>query len=213
MLKKGEINMKKIISKSLGAVAGLVAAVVAVQGVSLVGAASGTDSASEPTVVSLSVGPTISLTLNDASRVLTGTALGQLYTSGEIVAKVITNHSSGYNLTLSAGTVAGKNGLYLLTDLDQNCPNGGCFMATGNTADFGDLENNRWGVYYNTTTNPSPVGFRAVPAFGSSLNIRSKDGTALTPGEDTYVTFGAKPTDALPSGSYRNTVIFTATVK
>ncbi|MDO4889457.1 MAG: hypothetical protein Q4A25_02080 [Candidatus Saccharibacteria bacterium] len=162
------------------------------------------------TKVSASVTPTISLSAEGADETgalpieidfVSGNNMG----TGQMLIKVSTNDPEGYSLFINTDkpdTTLSQNGI---TDRVKALP--------GETA-VADFPENYWGysidggsTYYPvqpSTNNPAlyPETAETAP--------RAKVYNAIANEDETNVTIGAKVKASLPSGTYSNTVVFTA---
>ncbi len=162
------------------------------------------------TKVSASVTPTISLSAEGADETgalpieidfVSGNNMG----TGQMLIKVSTNDPEGYSLFINTDkpdTTLSQNGI---TDRVKALP--------GETA-VADFPENYWGysidggaTYYPvqpSTNNPAlyPETAETAP--------RAKVYNTIANEDETNVTIGAKVKASLPSGTYSNTVVFTA---
>ena len=166
---------------------------------------------------------------------LTPTPLG-VFTKGNMLAEVSTSNSSGYKLYLSSDYQDSEsNYTTSLVNLDSTVgttEKGKIPTLTGTISEtaFSERESdyrNRWGYSTNAltvsrtinnnivtntitdNTNPATITYNPIPAYDSSLAIRSD---TLSPVEQelTPVTIGVNASSAVAAGTYRNVLAFSA---
>ena len=155
-------------------------------------------------VISVSTGGTVAISL-------TPTAGGVVSSASDTVT-VNTNNATGYTLTLADA------------DATTSLASGGNTISahTGTQASPTALASNRWGyrivnvggfgasAYSAETNNTSSSStWAGVPATGAANTIKTTATTAS--GDTTTVWYGVKATSAQPSGTYSDTVTYTAT--
>lgn len=159
------------------------------------------------TRVSVGITPTISLSTEGADE--TGTlpidVSGDAMGTGDILVKVSTNDPEGYSLFINTDKPD--------TTLSQEGVTSRVNALSGETA-VADFPDNSWGysidggsTYYPvqpSTNNPALYPETAETA------ARAKVYNTIANEDETEVTIGAKVKGSLPSGTYGNTVVFTA---
>ncbi len=155
-------------------------------------------------VISVSTGGTVAISL-------TPTAGGVVSSASDTVT-VNTNNATGYTLTLADA------------DATTSLASGGNTISahTGTQASPTALASNHWGyrivnvggfgasAYSAETNNTSSSStWAGVPATGAANTIKTTATTAS--GDTTTVWYGVKATSAQPSGTYSDTVTYTAT--
>lgn len=160
-------------------------------------------------VISIGTGPAVDI-------LLTPTSGGVLSNDSDTVT-VDTNNATGYNLEIEDG------------DATRTLANGGNSFAasTGTKTTPIALLNNTWGFAVNTgTTGIGTNGFDAsygaesnsasstslwagMPANGAPIMLKTTSTTAVA--DTTTVWFAAKATTSLPSGTYTDQIVYTAT--
>lgn len=122
---------------------------------------------------------------------------------------VSTNNKTGYTLTMSDQD---EN-----TDLANIKPGSTAKIPSVNTAinttppEHSNFPSVGWGFSTNaSTTDPlnSPIDFSPIPKLSTPSNIRQTSGP--TNNDQTNVTFGVKVNNSIASGTYRDTVTFSA---
>lgn len=166
--------------------------------------ASTTINATVGSVISISSGPTVSISL-------TPTAGGVVSSASDTVS-VSTNNSAGYALSLANG------------DATTNLVNGGNTIAAhaGTQASPTALAANTWGYRvvgaggfgasaYSAETNngSSSSTWAGVPATGTPNTIKTTASTAS--GDTTTVWYGVRANSSKAGGTYSDTVTYTAT--
>lgn len=170
---------------------------------------------SKDTTVTVTVGGTISLTTStNVSISLTPTS-GGVYSSNSDTVTVTTNNSAGYTVTMKDKDTN--------TDL-VGTPSGTFTTSTGTTGTPAALTAGTWGWAvvggafdgsYTAETNTAldSSKWAGVPASsGSAVTIADKNAAAPS-GEVTTVWYGAAANTSQPSGSYVDTVTYTAATK
>ena len=159
-----------------------------------------------------SVASIISVSSNGTLTLSVTPATGGSQTTDDDTVSVTTNSSSGYTLTLAD------------TDATTTLVNGGDSISahSGTQASPSALANNSWGYRVDTiggfgagpgaastnqTTNT--LTFAGVPATGAANTIRTTATTASS--ETTSVWYSVKVDGTKPSGSYSDSVTYTAT--
>ena len=154
-------------------------------------------------VISISSGPTVSVSL-------TPTSGGVVSTASDTVT-VSTNRNAGYTLSLADSDAT--------TDLASGGDTIGAHAGT--YASPTALASNKWGYavpglnnfdasYSAETNNASSTSLWAgVPVSGSAQTIKTTAATASN--DTTTVWYGVKATSAQPGGTYTDTVTYTAT--
>lgn len=162
------------------------------------------------TQVSVDISPTISLSTEgaDASGNLpievdqvSGTNMG----TGEIAVKVSTNDPEGYSLFINTDKAD--------TTLSQNGVTDRILALEGETS-VANFPDNSWGYSIDGGSTYFPVQPNtenpAVDPSKMATAPRAKITSAAAANDTTNVTIGAKVKSSLPSGTYGNTVVFTA---
>lgn len=165
------------------------------------------------TTINASVAPTISMTTSGTVGIsLTPTSGGVVSSSSDAVS-VTTNAKNGYTLKLADAdaTTTLANGAETIT------------AHTGTYAVPTALGTNSWGyrivgqggfgpTAYSAETNAgsSTSTWAGVPASGSDTTIKTTASKA-TSGDPTTVWYGVKADNSLSSGTYTDTVTYTAT--
>jgi uncharacterized protein (TIGR02145 family) len=170
--------------------------------------------------VSLNVDSTITLSASTNAVNLAG-SLNTTLTSVQTI-NVTTNSHNGYTLQFQMNDAS--TSLFNVLDTNKTCTNGFACVTTipnhlasayGTMDDLSTavpLPNDTWGYNFshNSTTLTAPHNtFYTVPDQTHPQVINSKY-TPIT-GDPTYITFGAHPTNNLPSGHYQNSILYTAT--
>lgn len=169
-------------------------------------------STSANTVINASINAVISMTTSTPITVsLTPTPAGVVSSSSDAVS-VSTNNSIGYTLTLED------------VDSNTNLVNGGNNITAhaGTQASPTALANNTWGyrvvgvggfgagAYSGESNNGSSSStWAGVPVSGSPNTLKSTSSTATN--DITTVWYGVRVNTSLPSGTYTDTVTYTAT--
>lgn len=164
------------------------------------------------TTISATVNSVISMTTSTTVSIAVTPTSGGVVTSASDTVTVNTNNATGYTLTLAD------------SDATTSLASGGNTIPahTGTQASPTALANNHWGyrvvnvggfgaTAYSAETNnaSSSSTWAGVPATGSPNTIKT---TATTATNDvTTVWYGVKATSAQPSGTYTDTVTYTAT--
>lgn len=124
---------------------------------------------------------------------------GELHAK-DAYARVSTNAAAGYRLSLETSSST--------TDLVQN---GASRQIVGTVTDgvtASTMRQNSWGYSLDATS------FSKVPAKNNAATLKTGEKTTTDQDssayEDTVVTFGIKVDSAITSGTYTNTVVFTA---
>ena len=173
-------------------------------------ASAATESAN--TTINATLGSAISITSSGTVTInVTPTASGSLSSASDTVT-VSTNNTAGYDLTLAD------------SDASTDLVSGGNNIAAhaGTYASPTALVNNRWGyavaggsfdASYSAETNAasSTSKWAGVPATGSAQNLKSTATTASA--EVTTVWYAVKANSTQPSGTYTDSVTYTATTK
>ena len=173
-------------------------------------ASAATESAN--TTINATLGSAISITSSGTVTInVTPTASGSLSSASDTVT-VSTNNTAGYDLTLAD------------SDASTNLVSGGNNIAAhaGTYASPTALVNNSWGyavaggsfdASYSAETNAasSTSKWAGVPATGSAQNLKSTATTASA--EVTTVWYAVKANSTQPSGTYTDSVTYTATTK
>lgn len=155
-------------------------------------------------VISVSTSGTVNLSLTPTS--------GGVVSSGFDTITVNTNDTAGYTLNVAD------------SDANTNLVSGGNNIAASSntTASPATLANNTWGfalpgtpfdaTYTAETNQGSSVSkWAGMPATGSPFQLKSTSTTAS--GDTTTVWYGVKANSTQASGSYTDTVTYTATAK
>ncbi len=164
------------------------------------------------TTINATLGSAISITSSGTVTInVTPTASGSLSSASDTVT-VSTNNTAGYDLTLAD------------SDASTDLVSGGNNIAAhaGTYASPTALVNNRWGyavaggsfdASYSAETNAasSTSKWAGVPATGSAQNLKSTATTASA--EVTTVWYAVKANSTQPSGTYTDSVTYTATTK
>ena len=137
--------------------------------------------------------------------------LGQIKLNGDIVSKglkVTVRTNAGvqddvaYSLTMATETANNA----LINENGVELPAG---VPTQGTS--------AWGYALGSSlsdTTADITGWAAVPAKGNPVELKTNGNvTAATHFEDTFVNFGATASNSQKEGTYKGTVVFTATVK
>ncbi len=123
--------------------------------------------------------------------------------SNDLTVSVHTNNLTGYTLTMSStGT---DTSLAHYAETTQKIP------STTNTLETpAALANNTWGysVWANGQSTSSTT-FSRIPALSAPDTLRTT--SAISDPTDTTLTFGARINTKKPSGTYTNTIVFSAT--
>ena len=170
-------------------------------------------------------GSTVSITnsANDVNLSLQAGSAGAIQTSADTV--YVTSGSTGYQLYVStSGTETA------LTRLDGDASTIPTLSSNNNPVPITsptNLENNTWGFALegdststphlvtsafssNDYTDPANIAnkFAGMPSKGNDVKIATSNTTASE--EPIILHYGAKVTSAIPSGTYGNTVVYTA---
>ena len=183
-------------------------------GVGLFGTAAVVSAATASTTISSVISPVISLlsTSGTVNANVTPSASGAQTIASDTVT-VSTNDASGYTLQL-AETGAGST----LVSGGNTIP-----ASSGSQTTPVVMANNTWGYRVDslggfgaTTTSPQSsaavsgtIKFAAVPATASPNTIKTTAGTASS--DTTTVWYGVAANTSQPSGTYTNSVTYTAT--
>ncbi len=166
------------------------------------------------TVINGNIGKTITITATPTLNINLDPTGASVTSTDSTTVTVNTNSTSGYNLTLSTSSA--------VTTLAKGSD---VLNATGGTyASPTVLALNSWGYRIDgsggfaagptTVLNSaasSTLTFAGVPALGSAQQIKSTSSTASN--DVTTVWYGIRADSSKPSGTYTNTVVYTATVK
>lgn len=127
-------------------------------------------------------------------------ASGGVTGSNSVTVTVTTNHENGYYLQFNAKTND--------TDLTQTGSNDVIESITTDTA-LASFASNHWGYIVGTDTTSN---FHQIPALNNPATIRNDIDHAPTTDAErkTIVTFGTKVDTTIDSGTYKNTLVFTA---
>lgn len=197
--------MKKTVTYRVAGTLALVAVLA-----SPVVAAAATDT--KNTTINATVGSTISMTTSATVPIALTPTSGGVVSSASDTVTVATNNSTGYNLTLADG------------DTNTNLVNGANTLGAhaGTFATPTALAANTWGYRvvsaggfgasaYSAETNSgsSTSTWAGVPSSASPQQLKSTSTT--TAGDATTVWYGVKVDTSKPSGTYTDTVTYTAT--
>lgn len=174
-------------------------------------ASAATDSAN--TTVNATVQASISITSSSPVALTLAPTAGGVVTSASDTVTVDSNNTAGYDLTLADA------------DANTNLVSGGNNIAahSGTYASPTTLTNGTWGyavaslnnfdASYSTETNNTSSSsiWAGVPATGSAQNIKSTTGVATA--DVTTVWYAARVNTSQPTGTYTDTVTYTATTK
>lgn len=207
ILIKGKTNMKlstKVLKQSgvgLAALAVLVAPVAA---------SAASDSSS--TVINANIGSTITVSSDSPVTLNLTPGGGAVLSSASDTVSVSTNNSAGYNLTLAnadattslqsgSNTIVAHAGTHAApTALADNswgyAVAGGAFDASYSEEDNASGSTTKWA---------------GVPASTSPVQIKQTSSTATS--DQTIVWYGVKVNSAQPTGTYTDTVTYTATTR
>lgn len=136
--------------------------------------------------------------LDDYSLQLSPTSTGTLTTASGVV-MVSTNNATGYTLYLGMDNDE-TNALVNTAKSDYTIP-----TLSGSTTPA-DFPNNKWG--YSIDTPNSITSFLPLPTIGNTAILKTTTGPAAT--SNTDFTVGVKADTGVASGTYKNTVKFTA---
>lgn len=176
-----------------------------------IAASAATDTAN--TTVEVDLGSVISLTTSGTVSIsVTPSASGSMSSASDSVS-VTTNNDSGYALTLSDGD----------TDTNLDNGNGDTIAAHGGTqASPTSLSNNEWGYRVDgvdgfgagptaaeTNAASSSHSWAGVPSSASPNTLKTTSSAAS--GDATTVWYGVQVDQTLPTGTYSDTVTYTAT--
>lgn len=191
-------------TKALGVIFSAVAVVLSPVAASAVSnSANTTVSATVNDVISISTSSTVSFTITPTS--------GGAVSSNSDTVTVSTNKAAGYTLTL-ADTDATSN---LVSGSDTFTPHAGTQVSP--TA----LANGKWGYAVasvggfdasysaETSNNSSTSKWAGVPVTGSPNTLKTTSSTATN--DTTTVWYAAKANTSQPSGTYTDSVTYTAT--
>ncbi len=123
--------------------------------------------------------------------------------SNDLTVSVHTNNQTGYKLTMSSDTPD--------TSLTHQVENTKKIASTANTLEApAALTNNTWGYSaWGEGQSTSSTTFSRIPSLSAPDTLRTT--SDISDPTDTKLTFGAKVDTTIPSGTYTNTVTFTAT--
>ncbi len=203
----------KHIKQRTGAVAVSALAAVAVLSPAIASAAVQTSNttinATVNAVISITSGPTVAISLTPTS--------GGVLSNASDTVSVTTNNTAGYNLTLNdsdatLNLVSGSD-TFTATSGTKAAPialtNGtwGWAVASGTTG----IGTNGFDASYSSETNnaSSTSKWAAITASGSPTLIKSTSSTASA--DTTTVWYAAKANATQPTGTYTDTVTYTAT--
>ena len=149
----------------------------------------------------LSVEPTIAISLpNTIAFDLTPSADG-VFASSTASLAVSTNNETGYSLYFS--TTDTDNSLH-----GQNPATTETIAAVSGSTTEENFENNTWGYNLSLASAGDATTYEAVPTSRETALL-----TTEAPSNDNYnLTFGAKVSTAMPSGTYTNTVAVSVVV-
>lgn len=147
------------------------------------------------TTTTLSVEPAIAISLpNTIAFDLTPSADG-VFASSTASLAVSTNNETGYSLYFS--TTDTDNSLH-----GQNPATTETIVAVSGSTTEENFENNTWGYNLSLASAGDATTYEAVPTSRETALL-----TTEAPSNDNYnLTFGAKVSTAMPSGTYTNTV-------
>lgn len=147
------------------------------------------------TTTTLSVEPAIAISLpNTIAFDLTPSADG-VFASSTASLAVSTNNETGYSLYFS--TTNTDNSLH-----SQNPATTETIAAVSGSTTEENFENNTWGYNLSLASAGDATTYEAVPTSSETALL-----TTEAPSNDNYnLTFGAKVSTAMPSGTYTNTV-------
>lgn len=148
--------------------------------------------------VNVDIGSIIGLSVDTEELVLSATA--NEFVQGSIIANVYTNSQYGYTLTLEdkdndTNMVSTTSGV---TDVVSSNFSGGKTSST--------IADNNWGY------SSDSINFYAVPINGNPAILNRRLNKVPTAYESTIVDFGVKVGMSLTSGTYKDTIVFTAYV-
>lgn len=202
--------MKKNIKiVSLMSVASLVVAASPIVASAASNTANTTINATIADVISISSGPSVSLSL-------TPTAGGVVSSASDTVT-VSTNKTNGYNLSVADSdattTLASGGNSFAAHSGTKTAPTAlanntwGFAVATGTTG----IGTNGFDASYSAETNnvSSTSKWAGMPASGSGMMIKTTAAPATN--DTTTVWYAAKATSSQPNGVYTDTVTYTAT--
>jgi len=128
-------------------------------------------------------------------------------TVADVTVTVSTNNFTGYNLTLNSLSDSTAPLVPLVNEANPGYTIPSTTNAWGSAA---ALANNTWGVsVWTTGQSTSSTTFSQVPRLTAPQEIRRT--SEANTSSATTLTFGAKVDNTKPSGTYTNTVVFTAT--
>lgn len=166
--------------------------------------------------VQVEVGGAISITVDNGETgegaVKNLVDLGQIKMNGDIVSK-------GLKITVSTNATVNDDVAYSLT-MNTESENNALINENGVELPAGVPEQGKsfWGYALGTSLTDATAditGWAAVPAKGATPAELKANGNVQTAthSEDTFVNFGATAANGQKEGTYKGTVVFTATVK
>ena len=195
--------------KQITAAISLIGVFAIVASPAIVSAASDTKS----TTINATIGATISLTTSGTVAVSLAPTAGGVYSSNSDAVSVSTNNSTGYNLTLADG------------DATTSLVSGGnnITAASGTFASPAALAAGKWGFaiaggtgFDASYTAQSSAAidtskWAGMPATGSAVTLKSTTTTATA--DPTTVWYGVAANTSQATGTYTDSVTYTATTK
>ncbi len=195
----------------MGRVTRRVSVVLATLGMIMVPLAAHAATDTDTTTINAVIGSTISMTTSGTVNLNVTPVSGGAQTSAADTVTVATNNSTGYALTLANSDTT----LTLVSGANTIAAHAGTQAASS------VLANNTWGYHVdsvgdmgtggaaqsNVTT--SAIKYAGVPSSAAPNTLKST--STVTAGDVTSVYYGVKADTTKPSGTYTDTVTYTAT--
>lgn len=167
--------------------------------------------ASSNTVITATIGSTISMSSSGAVAINVTPAVGGAQTSASDTVSVSTNNTTGYTLTLAD------------SDATTTLVNGANSIAASAATQAASavLANNTWGYHVDgvgnmatggaveTNVGSSSIKYAGVPATGAANTIKATAAVAVS--DATTFWYAVKADTSKPNGNYIDTVTYTAT--
>lgn len=164
------------------------------------------------TTINATVGSTLSMSAGGAVNLSLEPGGQPVVSSGSDVVTVSTNNTGGYSLTLAnadanTSLVSGSNTITAHTG-SHSSPS----ALASNTWGYAVPGEGDFGASYTAETNNSASTsvWAGVPASGAPVTLKNRAGTATN--DTTTVWYGVKVDSSQPTGTYTDTVTYTATV-
>ena len=159
----------------------------------------------DDTIFRVSITDFLTLTIDETNNTAHITPQNR-FSSGSVVAGVATNNGTGYRLSIIDADE--RNGLEragYTTASNEDKPLYNIASVSADTT-YANLADDSWG-YFLGSTNPTEATYKQIPL--ESTEISSSDSPTAS-AESTTVSFGVKTAATRPSGTYEDTVVFSA---